>query len=1098
MNRSRNLIPALILLLAAALAGCGGQGGNLPQAPASTSSDVVAPPVSSATGGSASDRDMLAMLERGESPFTFAQRAQQKMQQQLEQSTAELPGGLSGMAQMPWGKAELSGNGQKITSALQDLDPTVVYADSGDITVDVSSISLSPGPGQLSWAMYQLNLPDGGYPAALRIGIDTISGVGGPGQGFYILVSNYTSKRWMMSDLFTTNGFKTIDLPTKVDLVPQNYLSPMNNLYVAILVYDGVSVSMNGLQQDTNTAPQALIVETSNTYIRRTTEEFQFRSESVDSDNGVAGFSWDLNEDDIEDATSIVVNHTYDTPGIHRVKMTVTDENGGTDTDTMYVYTYDTDDSVLPDEFMEALNETDPDPVPPPDVPLPELGFDETFEFFANSGPEEWWEIPDTQDQVQWKNFTDVDGSPEQNLYFDIRSWLPAYGSYYYDDHTEILPYADSLANTVGNWENLQGVVQTGAWQHGIGVVNEGITLDVDDSDPLAQAIKRLMNEYPDPLHDATFAQIQAEVAGVPDDFQRALARLVNAIRQAKPYHEAFMDPANSVMFGEITGLTTPPEGWPQATFNDSLHMVLYDQQVESNILVNTPGNVWLQNGYFPINFDYEDLFQGASVLTNAMDDFHAFLDGWTPGASFDFQVRTSLGEIRVTGDGDDVINLPDWDGGTENGFYLLQVDIGGNDDYHCHAGGNAALANPIAICIDYAGDDEYFALDDPNDVDRTTVLSNDDTHQQGSGRLGYGLLLDLEGNDSYDAVRLSQGCSNFGVGILCDVNGNDSYAVEAMGQGASLVGIGALLDLDGMDNYGCVSMAQGFASIRGVGILSDRGADNDTYAAETVGDPGMPEYGDGIGGNRNFAQGCAFGKLLSGDASPTGDPVVASAGLGLLCEDGGTDSYSAGVFAQAVSFYEGTGMILELGGDDTYSGDRFCGSIALLRAASLLWDHQGSDQYTYTGLGGCATASDYAVAWLLDNQGNDTYEADNACMGSGLKNSFSYMLDYDGNDSYTVLSAPVRNSLGTAYYDEFDDPMDQDGDRDLTPTLGLFLDILGADTYSLPESMLDRDGNTLSVADDEIWVRAKHTVLEPGWHNYQYGVGADGSWMMP
>ncbi|MCB1221366.1 MAG: PKD domain-containing protein [Planctomycetales bacterium] len=1095
MNRTSILIYALILLLAASMSGCGGQGTNLPQAPGTSTSDVLAPPINSNAGGSISDRDLLAMIERGESPFTFAQRAQQKMEQQLEQSNAALPGNLSGMALMPFGEAELPGNGQKITSALQDLDPTIVYADSGDITVNASSITINPGPGDLSWAMYQLNLPDGGYPLSLRLGIDTISGVGGPGQGFYVLVSNYTTKRWWMSDLFTTNGFKTIDLPTKVDLVPQNYLSPMNNLYVAILVYDGVTIEMNGLQQDTNTAPQALISETSNTYVRRTTEEFQFRSESEDGDNGIAGFSWDFNDDMVEDDNVIVVNHTYDTPGLHKVRLTVFDENGGSDTDTLYVWTYDTDDSVLPDEFMEALNEADPDPVPPPDIPLPELGFDETFEFFysaANGGTEEWWEIPDTQDNMQWKNFTDLDGA--DNPYFDMRCWLPAYGSYYYDDHTEMLPFADSLANTISNWQDMQGVVQTGAWQHGIGVVNEGITLDVEDNDPLATAIKRLMNEYPDPLHDATFEQIQTEVAGVPDDFQRALARLVNAIRQAKPYHEAFMDPANSPLFADPQ---PDPDTWHEIFFNDSLGMAVSHDN-GGPIRAYLPNNLNPKNGTNGI--DYADLFQGASVLTNAMDEFHAFLDGWTPGASFDFQVRTSLGDIRVTGDGDDVINLPDWDGGMENGFYLLQVDIGGNDDYHCHAGGNAALANPIAICIDYAGNDEYFRLDDPDDVDRTVVPSNDDTHQQGSGRLGYGLLLDLEGNDSYDAVRLSQGCSNFGVGILCDLGGDDSYGVEAMGQGASLVGIGVLLDLDGMDNYACWSRAQGFSSFRGVGILSDRGGDDDTYTAESTGDPAKPEYGDGIGGVLNYAQGCARGKFPSGDASlPDGDPFVGSAGLGLLCEDGGTDSYSAGIFSQAVSFYEGTGMLLELGGDDNYAGDRFCGSIAILRAAAMLWDRSGADQYLYTGLGGCAVASDYAVTWLLDGSGDDTYEADSACMASGLKNSFSYMLDFDGNDSYTVLNTPIRPSLGSAYYDEFDDPFDGDGDRDLTPTLGLFVDIgPGADTYNLPEPMLDRDGNVLTVADDKIWVRAKHTVLEPGWHNYEYGVGADGNWMMP
>lgn len=1075
MTNLNRVLQSLLLTSLVLMGSCGGQGGSILQAP---STSVSVP--DSGTGISISDRKMLEMVERGESPFTFSQRAQQNRLQQLEQSNDALPGSLSGMALMPWGDSELSGQGQKITSALQELDPTVVYDDSGDITINVDSVSFTPDAGVLSWAMYQLSLPDDGYPLSVRMTIDNISGGGGPGQGYYILVSNYTTGRWLMSDLYTTSGIKTVNLPTTDGVTPQNYLSPLGNFYVALLAYDDVQVELGGFSQDTNTRPQALIVETNNIYVRSTSDSFQFRNQSEDSDNSIARVSWDFNGDDIEDSDVVLVNHVYDTPGIHTVKLTVWDQNGGWDVDTLYVYTFDTDDSVLPDEFMEALNEADPDPVPAPDIPLPELGFDETFEYLTSDLLQEWWEIPDTVDNVQWKNFFDNDGV---NNYLDMNCWLPAYGSYYYDDHTRMLPYADSLANTVGSWQNMQGVVQTGAWQHGIGVVNEGITLDVEDNDPLATAIKRLMNEYPDNDNDATFAQIQAAVAGVPDDFQRALGRLVNAIRQAKPYHEAFMDPANTVIFGDVDGLTTPPEGWPQVLFDDSLGMAVSHDG-------GAPVVGFLPNALIPQNFDYEDLFQGASVLTNAMDEFHTFLDGWSPGASFEFDIRTSLGNIRVTGDGDDLINLPDWDS-TADGFYLLQVDIGGNDDYNCHAGGNASLANPIAICIDYAGNDEYLRLDDPDDVDRTLVSSNDDTHQQGSGRMGYGLLLDLEGNDSYDAVRLSQGCSNFGVGILCDVSGDDSYGVEAMGQGASLVGIGSLLDLDGTDNYSCWSRAQGFASFRGIGILSDRGADNDTYAAQTIGDPAKPEYDDGLGGVINYAQGCSRGKVPSGDT--TVDPFIGSAGLGLLCEDGGTDSYTAAIFAQACSFYEGTGMLLELGGSDSYSGDCFCGSVGVYRAAPILWDFNGSDQYTYTGIGCLSLGQDYSVTWLIDGAGDDTYQSDNGCMGTGLRNSFCYMLDTDGSDGYTILNTPVRPCLGSAYIDELDP-----SNRDVTPTLGLFVDIgPGADTYNLPEPMLDRDGNTLTVADDSIWVRAKHDALEPGWHDYEYGVGADGDWMM-
>jgi hypothetical protein len=1060
-NYAGRFMAALCLL---GLSACGGQ----TQAPL-PGTDIV--PVA------ASEKTLAAGQELS---FSEIQNSQSYLQSQhgrhqadpTAQSNAELPGSLSSVGRMPYGESELSGPGQKITSAIEQLDPTVVFADSGDITVNVSSVSFSPGPGVLSWAMYQLNYPQDGYPASISLNFDSFTGGAGAQSGYYILVSNYTSGRWMMSSRFTDSGIKQITLPTNVNAVPQNYLSPLSNLHVAVLAYDDVTLELGGFSQDTNTRPQALIVETSNTYIRRTTEEFQFRNESEDSDNGIARISWDYDADDVEDSAAAVVNVLYNVPGIHEIRMTVFDQNGGWDRDSLYVYTYDTDESILPDEFMEALNEADPDPVPPPDIPLPELGYDETFEYFFSDGSQEWWEIPDNIDNIGWKDFVDNDGV---NPYNDMRCFMPQFGGYYYDDHTEILPFTDSLKQTVNNWVDLQGIVQTCAALHGVGVVNEGIVLEVDPNDPLAQAVKRLMNEYPDPS-DESFAVLQADAADVPIDFQRAMARLINAIRQARPFHEEFLDPANTQIFG----LTATPEQAWQLVFDESLGMVLSHDN-------DGPTLAYAENGLIQQNFDYANLYQGAAILTAALDEFHGFLDDWVyAGPSFTFDTRTSLGNISITGDGDDVIVLPDWEG-TNDGWYLLQVDTGGNDDYNCHAGGNASLSNPIAICIDYSGNDEYFALDDPNDVDRNVVPSNDDTHQQGSGRMGYGFLMDIEGDDIYESVRLSQGCSNFGVGILHDVSGNDTYAGEAMCQGASLVGIGVLFDVEGIDNFSSTAYSQGFGSFRGVGIIANHATDNDVYFAETALDSNKPEYESGPQKN-NFCQGVSQGKLPSGDA--TVDPFVGSGGIGLLSDAGGNDSYTVAIFGQGSSVMEGTGILLDLGGDDTYTGGSACGGASVFRAVGILRDYGGSDDYLYAGELNLGASINYSVGWLLDLDGNDLYEANMRAMGLGERNGFGYFVDYTGSDSYELLSAPMRTSLGSAYIGEFDA-----GNFDLTPTLGLFLDISGADTYTLPENVLDRDGNVLTVGDNAVWVRSKHEALEPDWHDYEYGVGADAIW---
>ena len=1053
----------ILLLLILGLCSCGGQASTIPDNNPNTPQTTVAGtlPRSNASLDILHSRSSFPQFQRSAKPDSGWQ------------SNAELPGTLAGVGQMPRGRTELPGRGQKIVSAVEQLDPTIVYSDSGDLTINVSSVSFSPGPGILSWAMYQLNLPEDGYPASISLTFDSYTGGAGPQQGYYILVSNYTTGRWLMSSRYTDAGTKFIALPTIVGLDPQNYLSPMNNLYVAVLAYDDVQLELSGFSQNTNMRPQALIVETSNTYTRLTTDEFQFSNESQDGDGTIVSLSWDYDADDIEDSTAGVVNVTYDTPGIHEIRLTAFDDNGGWDRDSLFVYTYDSDDSSLPDEFMAALNEGDPDPLPDPDIPLPELNYDQTFEFFFNAGPEEWWEIPNTVDNIQWKFFTDNDGF---NDYSDMRCFLPDFGGYYYDDHTQILPFTDALRRTVDNWTDMQGIMQTTAALHGVGVVNEGIVLEVTDNDPLAEACKRLMNQYPG-LADPSFALLQAEAADVPDDFQRAVARLINAIREAKPYHEAFLDPANTLMFAQA-GLT--PEEWHQLFFDETLGMV---------VAHNTGGPVpaYMPNLLNTVNCDYADLFQGAAVLTAAIDEFHAFLDGWTyVGPSFEFNTRTSLGNIRITGDGADVIGLPDWEG-MGDGWYLLQIDTGGDDDYLCHAGGNAALGNPISICIDYSGNDEYLALDDPNDVDRTVVPSNDDTHQQGSGRMGYGLLLDIAGNDIYNSVRLSQGCSNFGVGILYDVSGDDTYNGEAMCQGASLVGIGVLFDEDGLDTYNTTAYSQGFGSFRGIGIIANHGIDSDSYIADTALNSDRPEYENGTE-KLSYCQGVGRGRLPSGDA--TINPV-GSGGLGMLCDQGGNDSYTAAVFGQGAAVFEGTGILLDLAGDDTYTGQSGCAGASVYRAVGILHDYAGSDDYLYSGELNLGSALNYSVGWLLDDSGDDQYEADRRSMGLGEVNSFAYFIDYLGTDSYELFSTPMRSALGSAYIGEFD----ASGFQDTTPTLGLFLDISGLDTYTLPENVLDRDGNILTVADDSVWVRSKHTVLEPGWHDYEYGIGADGNW---
>src|SRR5205807_1718683 len=82
--------------------------------------------------------------------------------------------------------------------------------------------------------------------------------------------------------------------------------------------------------------------------------------------------------------------------------------------------------------------------------------------------------------------------------------------------------------------------------------------------------------------------------------------------------------------------------------------------------------------------------------------------------------------------------------------------------------------------------------IDDPSDVDRTALNSNDDTCQQGAARYGIGILVDFRGTDHYHSVRMSQGSAVMGVGLLADYGaGNDTHDMECLGQGGAYGGVG-------------------------------------------------------------------------------------------------------------------------------------------------------------------------------------------------------------------------------------------------------------------------------------------------------------------
>ncbi len=211
---------------------------------------------------------------------------------------------------------------------------------------------------------------------------------------------------------------------------------------------------------------------------------------------------------------------------------------------------------------------------------------------------------------------------------------------------------------------------------------------------------------------------------------------------------------------------------------------------------------------------------------------------------------------------------------------------------------------------------------------------------------------------------------------VIVDLGGDDFYT------GATQQPLSLIIDLAGDDEY-AATFAQAQAAGRlGVAILYDEAGD-DRYRA------------------RRWGQGAA------------------AVGVGILWDHAGNDSYRAGDYAQAAALC-GVGLLIDDEGDDRYDAERCGQGFALPGGFAALIDRAGEDHYyckgrdlgsygtpgIFAGWGqGCAAGlrgvASGGVALLLDEAGDDVYEAGNFSQGGGYYFGWGTLVDRSGNDRY-------------------------------------------------------------------------------------------------
>ncbi len=307
-------------------------------------------------------------------------------------------------------------------------------------------------------------------------------------------------------------------------------------------------------------------------------------------------------------------------------------------------------------------------------------------------------------------------------------------------------------------------------------------------------------------------------------------------------------------------------------------------------------------------------------------------------------------------------------------------LDLGGDDLYTGNCGGSQPGALPLSVCIDLEGNDAY----------ESTLLSC-----QGSGCLGVGGLLDLQGDDQYIGPQWCQGTGYLGVGWLHDATGDDIYRGRTFCQGVGLFGMGVLLDQDGADRYEGDAHVQGAGLARGVGALIDTRGDDEYYAKGLY----PTGYGD-AGIFDSWSQGCGQGFR-----------TLASGGLGIVVDGSGRDRMEAGNFSQGGGYYYGFGILAALGHEnDIYIGSRYNQGFTAHQALAVFVEEGGDDLYTTRQAVAQGLAWDESVTFFTDRGGDDTYQGGGGfSLGAAAHNSFCFFVDRGGRDNYEFAPGPAR-----------------------------------------------------------------------------------------
>lgn len=305
--------------------------------------------------------------------------------------------------------------------------------------------------------------------------------------------------------------------------------------------------------------------------------------------------------------------------------------------------------------------------------------------------------------------------------------------------------------------------------------------------------------------------------------------------------------------------------------------------------------------------------------------------------------------------------------------------------------------------------------------------------HQRHSARCAF--LFDLEGDDNYLDVAGRADLAQ-PVSVYVDASGDDLWAATApFGLAGALGGAAVVLDLAGDDQYLARDWSEG-AAVAGFALLADR-AGRDVYHAQHL-SQGIGLAGAGVVSDESGADLYTGARFCQGVGLP--------GGVGSLVDRRGDDRFvctgrydseygEAGLFSgwgQGVGFgfrniaSGGIGVLLDESGDDVYEAGNFSQGGGYFYGWGILWDAKGRDRYVGSRYAQ-GFAAHQAVGTFLEGAGDDLYQSHSGvAQGLAWDEASVVFHDMGGNDRYRTagfsLASAAHNGMVLFLDDAGDD----------------------------------------------------------------------------